>query len=111
MEIKVKHLTALTLCVFLMPAFAQQDSTAQIKTLSHQYQVEHSVLEDFVQSYNFKCPAEITRPQLTDLLDRLDDDTELSVMMESNRLQWRDTYVEARSTIACLTQGEIFKGY
>ncbi len=62
----------------------------EIKALSQQYQIAQSILVDFVGSYNFKCPAEITRPQLTGLLNRLDDDTELSVMVESSRLQWRD---------------------
>lgn len=83
----------------------------EIKALSQQYRVAHFILTDFVASYNFKCPTELTRSQLTGLLNRLDDDTELSVMVESNRLQWRDIYVEARSMIVCLTQGEISKGY
>ncbi len=115
----MKQLTALLLCIIIQPAFAEspaeqttQSMTAhEIKNLSQQYQIVHRVLADFVESYNFKCPSEITRPQLTALLNRLDDDTELSVMVEGNRLGWRDIYVEARSMIGCLTHGEISKGY
>jgi len=115
----VKQLTALCLWIIFQPALAdnsaqqipQSLASEEIKVLSQQYQVAHSILVDFVGSYNFKCPTEITRAQLTDLLNRLDDDTELSVMVESTRLQWRDIYVEARSTISCLTQGEVSKGY
>jgi len=115
----VKQLTALYLIIIFQPALAddsaQQTSKLlppeEIKALSQQYKVAHSILSDFVGSYNFKCPAEITGPQLTGLLNRLDDDTELSVMVESTRLQWRDIYVEARSMITCLTQGQVSKGY
>jgi len=115
----VKQLITLFLWILFQPALANNSAQQtlqslppkEIKALSQQYQVAHSILVDFVGSYNFKCPAEITRPQLTGLLNRLDDDTELSVMVESTRLQWRDIYVEARSMITCLTQGEVSKGY
>ncbi len=115
----MKQLAALCLWIIFQPALADNPPQAtsqplaheEIKALSQQYQVANSILADFVGSYNFKCPTEITRPQLTGLLNRLDDDTELSVMVESSRLQWRDIYVEARSTITCLTQGEVSKGY
>jgi len=110
----VKQLCALLLFIMIQPAFgepAQQLKPAELTQLSQQYEVPTKVLSDFVGSYNFKCPSEITPGQLKTLLNRLDDDTELSVMVESSRLQWRDIYVEARGMIACLTPGEISRGY
>ena len=82
-----------------------------LPTLAQQYQVSHVVLTDYVHSYNFKCSEEITQPQLANLLTRLDEDTELSVMLESDKMQWRDLYVEARSLIGCFGEGEISRGY
>jgi hypothetical protein len=110
----VKQLTALLLLVIIQPAFSKPLTLlkpAEITQLSVQYEVPVTVLTDFVASYNFKCPSEITPAQLKSLLSRLDDDTELSVMLESHRLQWRDIYVEARGLISCLTPGNVSKGY
>jgi len=75
------------------------------------YDVDVKVLQDFVESYNFKCPAEITVEQLSQMLDQVNEDTPLSVMLESSKMDWRDIYVEARSGIACLTPGAVSKGY
>ena len=82
-----------------------------LKSLAQQYQVNHGVLSDYVNSYNFKCPEEVTQPQLTGLLMRLHEDTELSVMLESDKMQWRDIYVEARALIGCFSKGEISRSY
>lgn len=75
------------------------------------YQVDVTVLQDYVESYNFKCPSEISVEQLSQILDHLDEDTPLSVMLESAKMDWRDIYVEARSGIECLTPGSVSKGY
>jgi len=83
----------------------------KVSALANQYEISADVLEDFVNSYNFKCPKEITSWQLEVLLDALDEDTELSVMVESDKMDWRDMYVEARSGIACMTDGAVSKGY
>lgn len=88
-----------------------QAEEISIEPLAKQYEVSANVLEDFVNSYNFKCPKEISQWQLLVLLDALDQDTELSVMVESNKMDWRDMYVEARSSIACMTEGAVSKGY
>jgi hypothetical protein len=82
-----------------------------VSKLAKQYEIKASVLEDFVNSYNFKCPKEISEWQLLVLLDALDEDTELSTMVESDKMDWRDMYVEARSAIACMTDGKVSKGY
>lgn len=82
-----------------------------VNTLANQYEISATVLEDFVNSYNFKCPKEISEWQLLVLLDALDEDTELSTMVESDKMDWRDMYVEARSAIACMTDGKVSKGY
>lgn len=82
-----------------------------LKTLSEKFQVSHIVLSDYVNSYNYKCPDEVTTLQLTHLLTRLNEDTELSVMLETDKMQWRDIYVEARSLIGCFSEGEISSSY
>ncbi len=82
-----------------------------LQTLAEQYQVNQAVLSDYVNSYNFKCPDELTSPELTDLLSRLNEDTELSVMLETDKMQWRDLYVEARSLIGCFSKGDISRSY
>lgn len=82
-----------------------------VNKLAKQYEISAVVLEDFVNSYNFKCPKEISQWQLLVLLDALDEDTELSTMVESDKMDWRDMYVEARSGIACMTSGQVSKGY
>ena len=86
-------------------------SEIKVDELALRYQVDALVLKDFVNSYNYKCPAELELEQLEKLLNALDDDTELSVMIEGNRMDWRDIYVEARSSISCLTPGTVSKGY
>ncbi len=84
---------------------------AAISDLAKRYNIQRSVLNDFVDSYNFKCPQELTSENLISILNTEDDDTELSVMLESDRLEWRDIYVEARAGISCLHQGIVLKGY
>ncbi len=110
----MKYVTSLFLFMLIQPTFAepaQELKPAELSQLSKQFAVPSVVLTDFVDSYNFKCPSEITPLQLKSLLSRLDDDTQLSMMVESNRLQWRDIYVEARGRIMCLTPGNVSKGY
>jgi hypothetical protein len=82
-----------------------------LNNLAEKYDVHLSVLEDFVQSYNFKCPQTLSANDLVGILNTEEEDTELSVMIESDRLQWRDIYVEARSGISCLQDGFVSKGY
>jgi hypothetical protein len=110
----VKQLTVLLLFIIIQPVFSETLTLlkpSELTQLSLQHEVPIMVLTDFVASYNFKCPSEITPLQLKSLLNRLDDDTELSVMVESHRLQWRDIYVEARGLISCLTSGSVSRGY
>lgn len=82
-----------------------------LEDLANRYNIQLSVLSDFVESYNFKCPQELTSQNLISILNTEDDDTELSVMLESDRLEWRDIYVEARAGISCLHDGVVSKGY
>jgi len=106
----MKHMliASFVLLNILANAYATEGS---LQTLAERYQVSHVVLSDYVNSYNFKCPDEITSPELTDLLSRLNEDTELSVMLETDKMQWRDLYVEARSLIGCFSRGDISRSY
>jgi hypothetical protein len=102
----------LSIFVVLLSCLANASSTpGDLQTLAEQYQVSSIVLVDYVNSYNFKCPDEVTSTQLTNLLTRLNEDTELSVMLETDKMQWRDLYVEARSLIGCFSEGAISQGY
>jgi len=105
---KYMLLTSLALISSMVSADQQEEN---LQALAKQYQVNQVVLSDYVNSYNFKCPNEVTKPQLTGLLTRLDEDTELSVMLESDEMKWRDLYVEARSLIACFGEGKISSSY
>ena len=105
----------LTSSLFLSAQAFSQDAIdideAELKKLAAQYNVALPVLEDFVQSYNFKCPQELSTVKLANVLNSTEEDTELAVMIEADRLQWRDIYVEARSGISCLDAGMVSKGY
>jgi hypothetical protein len=82
-----------------------------VLSLSKEYSVKASLLSDFIESYNFKCPDEISEPQLSSLLKDRYADNQLNIMIESENLNWRDIYVGARSDIVCLTEGSVSKGY
>ncbi|MGK0444223.1 MAG: hypothetical protein ACJA1U_001154 [Bermanella sp.] len=114
MKPQLKHFL-LTSSLFLsVQAFSQNPTEidkATLQSLASQYNVALSVLEDFVESYNFKCPQEISAAKLVGVLNSEAEDTELGVMIEADRLQWRDIYVEARSGISCLDAGIVSKGY
>ena len=102
----------LSIFIVLLSCLANANSTQRdLQTLAEQYQVSSVVLADYVNSYNFKCPEEVTPTQLSNLLTRLNEDTELSVMLETDKMQWRDLYVEARSLIGCFSEGEISRSY
>lgn len=113
------QLTSFLLISSLFLSFQTQAETetelsiddATLSELAKRYNIQLSVLNDFVDSYNFKCPQELSTENLISILNTEDDDTELSVMLESDRLAWRDIYVEARSGISCLHQGIVSKGY
>lgn len=106
----MKHwlLASIILLSWVANAHSTEDN---LKTLSEKFQVSHTVLSDYVNSYNFKCPDEVTTLQLTHLLTRLNVDTELSVMLETDKMQWRDLYVEARSLIGCFSEGAVSSSY
>jgi len=106
----MKYGTLLSLVLLTGSAFAGS-TQGDFKILADEYRVSSVVISDYVKSYNFKCPDELTSTQLTDLLSRLDEDTELSVMLETDEMQWRDLYVEARSLIGCFTKGDISRSY
>ena len=94
------------------PLMLQAESSQLIDEVSAEFSINRSLLlEDFVNSYNFKCPDVITEQQLRAMLLDKYADHELNIMIESEHLKWRDTYVEARSNIMCLTTGVVSKGY
>ncbi|MEH6348065.1 MAG: hypothetical protein V7785_23410 [Bermanella sp.] len=97
-------LASFTLLSLMANAISAEEN---LHTLAEQYQVSHAVLSDYVNSYNFKCPDEVNTAQLTSMLSHLNEDTELSVMLESDKMQWRDLYVEARALIDCFSEGEV----
>ena len=113
MKPQIKHFL-FTSSLFLSAQALGQDpseiDTKILNNLAEQYNVKLSVLEDFSQSYNFKCPQTLTANDLVTILNT-EEDTELSVMIESDRLKWRDIYVEARSGISCMHDGLVSKGY
>lgn len=79
--------------------------------LAGKYELSERVLADYIESYNYKCPEEITSEQVLAVINDMENDTELSVMQESENMNWRDIYVQARSAITCQTDGEVLKGY
>lgn len=82
-----------------------------LPVLANQYEIKKAVLIDFVDSYNYKCPSELSQEQLVALLSNEENETDLSTMLESDQLESRDIYVEARSMIRCFTQGAVSQGY
>ena len=109
MKDRIHHL----LFVFILttPLMLQAESSQLIDDVSAEFSINRSLLEDFVNSYNFKCPDVISEEQLRAMLLDKYADHELNIMIESKYLNWRDTYVEARSNILCLTTGVVSKGY
>jgi hypothetical protein len=99
--------------LFLLSLSVSADikSNQLIRSLSNEFEIKIDVLDDFISTYDFKCPSTLTEAQLKSLLMDEYADHELSVMIESDRLGWRDTYLEARSGINCLTKGVVSKGY
>jgi hypothetical protein len=112
-RIKFSYQYALLVSMFILssPVSAEINSRQLIKSLSNEFEVKIDVLDDFISSYDFKCPSTLTEVQLKSLLMDEYGDHELSVMIESDRLGWRDIYLEARSGISCLTKGVVSKGY
>jgi hypothetical protein len=114
MKPQLKHFLLTSFLFLSAQALAQNSNALDSKILNglaEQYNISLSVLQDFVESYNFKCSQELSAPSLVEILNAEDDDTELSIMLEANRLDWRDIYVEARSGIGCLDKGPVSKGY
>lgn len=104
----------LLLCVLCSNALCHEKDAvtdADIMHLGKTHGVNVQVLRDYVQSYNFKCPQELTEYKLESLLLSFDDYTELSIMNESHEKQWREIYIEARAGITCFSQGVMSKAY
>lgn len=107
-----KHTHQFLLACFLAaPIMTQAESLLPIDDISAEFSVKTHLLEDYVNSYNFKCPTVISEAQLREILSDKYADNALNIMIESDHLNWRDTYVEARSNITCLTTGIVSKGY
>ena len=90
---------------------ADEISSATMANLSKLYSLDATVLKDYVDSYNFKCPQALDEYKLESIILSFDDYTELSIMMESHKENWRDIYIQARSGISCFAQGHISKAY
>jgi hypothetical protein len=110
-NINLRYFLFFPIFLFSITTNAELDSPQKIVSLSNDFAVRIEVLNDFIASYDFKCPSTLTEAQLISLLNDENEDHELSVMIESDRLSWRDIYLEARSGISCLTQGAVSKGY
>lgn len=106
-----KTIIAGVLTLLCSSALALDENDAVVNQVATQYQISLDVMHDFVASYNFKCPAEISEAQLVWLLKDAPYDTELRVMAESEGMEYRDIYVDARSNIQCLSKGEVSKAY
>ncbi|WP_353348564.1 hypothetical protein [Oceaniserpentilla sp. 4NH20-0058] len=89
----------------------EQLAPATIEYLAEMFSIKTGVLSDFVQSYDFKCPQALSNQDLISILSLDEEETQLSVMQESDKLGWRDTYLEARSRIACLTGEAVTSAY
>lgn len=114
MKPQIKHFLFTSSLFLSAQALGQEPAeldTEILSNLADKYDVQLSVLKDFNESYNFKCPQTLSANDLVAILNTEEEDTELSVMIESNRLEWRDIYVEARSGISCLHDGLVSKGY
>jgi hypothetical protein len=92
-------------------SWAQGLSEKQLKAIAAEHELNAQVLMDYVESYNFKCPQELTEYRLEAVILSYDDYSELSIMMESNAEGWRDLYVQARSDITCFGEGLVSKAY
>ena len=114
MKIVAKVITFALLSIFSILSAGREDNPSiklQISDISLEHSIKENLLSDFVESYNFKCPEEITEVQLHSLLNDRYGEHQLNIMIESDKLDWRDIYVEARSGISCLTEGMVSKGY
>ena len=114
MKLVIKIIAFNLLSIFSIFSAGQEDNpptTLQISDISLEYSIKETLLNDFVESYNFKCPEEIAETQLRSLLNDRYGEHQLNIMIESDKLDWRDIYVEARSGISCLTEGMVSKGY
>lgn len=110
----------LLLLLTALNGFAYAESGAEAKeeipletlqNLSKSHDLSLKVLQDYVYSYNFKCPQVLGEYQLEAIILSFDDYTELSIMMESHKENWRDIYIEARSGITCFGDGQISNAY
>lgn len=97
------------IALFASNAFAE--AKMDLSSKAKEQGVSLTVLQDFVQSYDFKCPDPINEQQLDQQLAALDEESDLAIMLEADRMEWRDLYVESRSQIQCMTGGEVSKGY
>lgn len=103
--------TVLWIMLSIMASQAVAESQVDLTKKAKEQGVNLAVLQDFVQSYDFKCPEAITEQQLDQQLAALDEESDLAIMLEANRMDWRDLYVESRSQIQCMTGGKVSKGY
>lgn len=77
-------------------------SDVDIKNISTDFNVKREIVKDYVSSYDFKCPDVLNIEQLKSILSDEFSDNELNIMLESERMSWRDVYLDARSDITCL---------
>lgn len=89
----------------------EEISEEVLSGLAQSHDLNVDVLKDYVNSYNFKCPEVMNEYKLESIVLSFDDYTELSIMMESHREQWRDIYIEARSGITCFSEGVVSNAY
>ncbi|MCP5334243.1 MAG: hypothetical protein H7A08_00960 [Oceanospirillaceae bacterium] len=106
-----KTIIAGLLTLVCSSVLALDENDAVVNQVAAQYQIPQAVMHDFVASYNFKCPAKISEAQLVWLLKEAPYDNELRVMAESEGMEYRDIYVDARSNIQCLSKGEVSRAY
>ncbi|EAT13697.1 hypothetical protein HF888_09670 [Bermanella marisrubri] len=97
--------------VVLLSSNAMAESDLDLSAKANAHGLELSVLQDFVQSYDFKCPDPISEQELNQQLATLDEESDLAIMIEADRMGWRDLYVESRAQIQCMTAGEVSRGY
>jgi len=83
----------------------------RVQSIAQQNEINATVLQDYVDSYNFKCPQELEAKTLEILIDNRDDYSELTIMLETYEKDWRDLYVETRAGISCLTDGFVSNAY
>lgn len=92
-------------------SWAEGLSKKQLHNIAVEHELNTQVLMDYVESYDFKCPQELTEYQLEAVILSYDDYSELSIMMESHQQDWRDIYLQARSGITCFGDGLVSKAY